>query len=353
VELLDFACPAFPPPLLKRIRGARETSAEGLARLSVDLGEAFAEAALALVTGHGLRPDDISFIGSHGQTIFHEPPTGGRGGATLQIGEPDIIAGRTGILTVADFRTADVAAGGSGAPLIPLVDWLLFRPESNARLMVNIGGIANVSYIPKDRDRIVGFDTGPGNALLDEIVRAATAGRETYDRGGVRGLAGHVSGEAVARFLEHPYFRTPPPKSTGKEIFGRAAAARLSDLVFPDRDPATLEDPELADLLATAARVTAESIRGGAESVPPDPPVTEVVVSGGGLRNEAIMAGLSELFAPVPVVGLSALGWDPDAKEAVGFAVLANETLAGRPGNVPAATGASRPVVLGKVCSAL
>jgi len=353
VEVLDFACPALAASLRERIRGARTSSAEDLARLSADLGEAFAGAALALIEANGLRPDDVSFIGSHGQTVYHDQPTAGRPGVTLQIGEPDIIAARTGVLTVADFRTADVAAGGSGAPLIPFVDWLLFRPDSGARLMVNIGGIANVSYVPWEREGVAGFDTGPGNALLDEIVLAATDGRETHDRDGARGLSGRPSADAVERFLDHPYFRAVPPKSTGKETFGRAAAERLRELVFPGRSPADLDDGELADLLATAARVTAESIRRGADLLPADPPVVDVVVSGGGVRNGAIMTGLSELFGPAPVVTLASLGWDPDAKEAVGFAVLANETLAGRPGNVPAATGASRPVVLGKICTGL
>lgn len=348
-ELVGYVCIPFDPPLAERIAAAPRTGVAEVARLNFDIGEAFADAALRLLRKSGMRPTDVHLIGSHGQTIFHDPPVGERPGVTLQVGEGDVIARRTGVVTISDFRTADVAAGGSGAPLIPLVDWLLFRKPEGARLMVNIGGIANVTYLVENLAGVRAFDTGPGNSLMDEIVGAATGGGSRYDEGGERALRGTVDEPAVARFLEKTYFSARPPKSTGKELFGRAAASELAEMVFGGQEPATLTESDVDSLLATAAAVTARSIHGAVTFLPRSPEITEVVVSGGGVKNQAVMAMLEGLFAPTPVVSLSTLGVDPDAKEAMGFAILANETLGGGPGNVPAATGAKTGVVLGKV----
>jgi anhydro-N-acetylmuramic acid kinase len=348
-EPVRFACVPFDDPLRARVAGAPAATAAEIARLSFDLGEAFADAALRVIGESGLAPADIHLIGSHGQTIYHEPPAGGRGGVTLQIGEADVIAERTGVVTVSDFRTADVAAGGSGAPLIPLIDWLLFRDPAEVRLLLNLGGIANITYVTPDLGDVRAFDTGPGNALTDEIVRAATGGGELFDRDGARALRGAPDEGAVEEFLRHPYFSTAPPKSTGKETFGSDAALMLARLSGHDGPIAALTDRAIDDLLATAAIVTARSVREATRFLPSEPSIARVIASGGGVRNRAIMKGLVERFAPIPVASLFALGMDPDAKEAVGFALLANETVAGRPGNVPAATGAERPVVLGKL----
>jgi anhydro-N-acetylmuramic acid kinase len=353
VELVRFVCVPFGGALRARIAGAPDARPRETARLSFDLGEAFAAAALRVIADAGLAPGDIHLIGSHGQTIYHEPPTAGRGGITLQIGEADVIASKTGITTVSDFRTADVAAGGSGAPLIPLIDWLLFRDAEEVRLLLNLGGIANVTYVTPDLDGVRAFDTGPGNALVDAIVSAATGGREPFDRDGARALRGMTDAAAVEEFLRRPYFSAAPPKSTGKELFGTDAARSLARLTGHDEDLTRLGNSEADDLLATAAAVTARSVREAVRFLPSEPPIARVVVSGGGARNGAIMRALRELFEPVPVIGLSDLGMDPDAKEAVGFALLANETIAGRPGNLPAATGAARPVVLGKLSPGL
>jgi anhydro-N-acetylmuramic acid kinase len=352
-ELVRFACVPFPDAVRARIAGAPGAGAPEIARLSFDLGALFADAALAVIADAGLSPGDVHLIGFHGQTIYHEPPEGGRGGVTLQIGEADVIAARTGVTTVSDFRTADVAAGGSGAPLIPLVDWLLFRDPEEARVLLNLGGIANVTYVTPDVSGVIAFDTGPGNALTDEIVKVATGGRERFDRDGVRALRGTPNAAAVEEFLTHPYFSTAPPKSTGKETFGAEAARTLARLAGHDRPIEQLTDRGVDDLLATAAAVTARSVMEAVRFLPDEPPIARVVASGGGVRNRAIMTALGDLFAPCPVTDLSALGMDPDAKEAVGFALLANETIAGRAGNVPAATGAARPVVLGKISPAL
>jgi len=360
VEVVSFLCHAFPSGLADRIAAAPSACVSEIARLGFDLGEAFAEAALAVIAAAGLTPADVHLVGSHGQTVWHEPPPPGRRGdaprpeagvrgATLQLGEGDVIAQRTGVVTVSDFRTADVAAGGHGAPLIPLVDWLVFRPRAGARIMLNVGGIANLTRVTPDLEGVRAFDTGPGNALMDAIVAGATGGRERMDRDGARAARGRANEEAVQAFMRHPYFAARPPKSTGKETFGDQAAGDLARLMFPGRPFAAFSDAELSDLLATAAAVTARSVAEAVRSVAAPPEPSEVVVSGGGTRNAALMRMLAEALAPCPVRTLEALGMDPDAKEAMGFAVLANETIAGRPGNLPAVTGASRPVVLGKI----
>ena len=357
VELLSFVCVAFEPALRERIARSGGSDAPELTRLNFDVGEAFAAAALDLADGSGRGISDIHLIGSHGQTVYHEPPSGGRSGATLQIGEADVIARRTGVVTVADFRTADVAAGGSGAPLVPLVDWLLFRKRGEARVLLNIGGIANLTYVTERLEDVLAFDTGPGNALLDELVRAATGRLDAIDAGGARALRGTPDAAAAEAFLAHPYFAAAPPKSTGKEMFGPEAARRLAELVHPGRDIAQLADDQLSDLLATAVSVSARSIRAAVKFLPADP--SRVIVSGGGLKNRAMMSELALLFDPCPVVGLGEAGadgepgMDPDAKETVAFAVLADRAIAGEPGNVPAATGASGAVVLGKLSMGL
>ena len=351
VHLEGFLAVPMPPELRDAVRSARRSGAAELARLSIDLGEAFAESALRVIEESGRRPRDVDIVGSHGQTVHHEPPTASRGGATLQLGDGDVIARRVGAVTVSDFRAADVAAGGSGAPLIPLVDWLLFRSPGRPRLMLNLGGIANVTFVPDELGDVIAFDTGPGNALVDEIVTAATGGRETFDRDGRRGLAGRPQMDVVDEFLSDSYFAARPPKSTGKERFGEDAALRLCRRVTGGHEPDGIGERGLQDLLATAAMITARAVRDAAGSFTPK--AREVIVSGGGLKNRAIMSHLTALFDPVPVIGLDALGMDPDAKEAVGFAVLANETIEGSPGNVPSATGALGPVVLGKISAGL
>jgi len=348
-----FVCRPYEPRLRARALAAGAACAPELARLSFDLGEAFADAALAVIEATGLAPTDAHLVGSHGQTVFHEPPGRGRRGATLQLGEADVIAQRTGLPTVADFRTADVAAGGHGAPLIPLVDWLLFRPREGARLMLNLGGIANVTWVTPELEGVRAFDVGPANALIDEIVSAATGGLERMDRGGERALRGRAVERAVEAFLARPYFAEAPPKSTGRETFGRAAAEELSRLAFGGRGIGELGDAETDDLLATAAAVTARAVKTALAFLPSGRPPSELVVSGGGARNAAVMGALAALFDPCPVVGLDRLGMDPDAKEAVGFAVLASESVLGAAGNLPAVTGAARPVVLGKISAGL
>lgn len=352
-ELLSFLCAPYGRELRERVAGAAAMRTPELARLDSDLGEAFAGAALAVVERSPFALEDVHLVGSHGQTVYHEPPGSDRPGVTLQLGDPDRIAARTGLLTVSGFRNADVAAGGSGAPLVPVVDWLLFRRAGERQVFLNIGGIANITLVAERPEDVVGFDTGPGNALLDDLLRSATGDPEAVDDGGKLALGGSPDDGAVDAFLLHPYFSKPPPKSTGKELFGREAALRLAGLVHPGRAPETLSSEELADLLATAARLTARSVKDAVDSLPGSASVSRVVVSGGGLRNAAVMSELERCLAPCPVVGSDEAGMDPDAKEAVAFAVLADRTIAGLPGNVPAATGASRSVVLGRISAGI
>ncbi len=359
VELLSFVCVPFELSLRGRIARSPSSDAPELTRLNFDVGEAFAAAALELAAGSGHSISDFHLIGSHGQTVYHDPPSGGRSGATLQMGEADVIARRTGVPTVADFRTADVAAGGSGAPLVPLVDWLLFRRSAEAQVFLNVGGIANLTYVTERFEDVLAFDTGPGNALVDEIVRTSTGRAAAIDDGGRLAMGGTGDSRAVDAFLTHPYFAAAPPKSTGKEMFGREATDRLAELVHPGSDIGALDNDGLSDLLATAVSVTARSVQGAFAFLPKDAAPTRVVVSGGGMRNRALMTELARLLEPCPVLALDdpdmdpGLRMDPDAKEAVVFAVLADRAVAGEPGNVPAATGASGRVVLGKISSGM
>jgi anhydro-N-acetylmuramic acid kinase len=355
VELVSFLCAPFDDELRERALRAPDANASELNRLNVLLGIAFANAALELAEASGLNISDVHLIGSHGQTVSHITPQDHVPGATLQMGEADIIARETGVPTLADFRTADVAAGGSGAPLVPIVDWLLFRKPGIAQVLLNVGGIANLTYVTEHLEDVVAFDTGPGNALVDEILRAATGRVDAIDEGGRAALSGSSDRRAVDEFLTHPYFAVPYPKSTGKETFGRKAALCLADRVHGSKDIESLNERELADLLATAVSVTARSVADALGFLPPDPAPTRVVVSGGGARNAALMRELGALLDRCPVMALDDPGLEPgarmnpDAKEAVAFAVLADRTVAGLPGNVPGATGASEPVVLGKI----
>jgi anhydro-N-acetylmuramic acid kinase len=338
VSTLSFLTAPCPSALRSRILRAPELSARDVADLSAEIGEIFAQAALAAAAAADIAPAAIDLVGSHGQTIYHRPRERGRPAATLQVGEPSIIARRTGSLVVSDFRAADVAAGGEGAPLAPALDRLVFGPLGRPVVALNLGGIANLTLVRGDAP-VVAFDTGPANALLDAVAR-----RELgcpYDPGGREAASGRVDPALLERLLAHPYLEAPPPKSTGRETFGEALLDRIRD------EHAAMRT---SDLLATLAAFTAESIGRAIERfVSPLVPPTEIVASGGGVHNAALMERLRRRLDPVPLSTSDSYGIDPDAKEAVLFAVLANETIHGRPGNVPEATGASAAVVLGRL----
>jgi anhydro-N-acetylmuramic acid kinase len=315
-----------------------------LTRFNFRVGELFAEAAQAVIVKAGRAPADVALVGSHGQTVWHIPAPAG---ATLQIGEPAVIAERTGLPVVADFRVADMAAGGHGAPLVPYFDLVAFRHPERSRASQNIGGIGNVTYLPARApagcgpDDVLAFDTGPGNMIIDGVVSALTGGRQTYDRDGVMALRGRVDTAWLEELLADPYLRQAPPKSTGREIYGRPFAERLLD-------HARRRGLAADDTVATVSALTADSIvRAYRDFLTPRGGVDEVILAGGGSYNrflrERIAAGLD-----VPVLQSEALGVDGKFKEAMAFALLASDAVAGLATNVPPATGAAGPRVLGK-----
>jgi anhydro-N-acetylmuramic acid kinase len=313
-------------------------SAERLCRLHADLGEWFAEAARAVAERAGVELTSVDVIGSHGQTVWHIPPTAGRRGATMQLGCPATIAELTGVAVVSDFRSRDVAAGGHGAPLVPWADRLLFSSDRHARVLLNLGGMANLSWVPRRGDDadVLAFDTGPGNALIDAAAELATDGRSSYDEDGRLAAAGTVDATLLAELLAHPFFAAPPPRSTGREIFGRAY---VSDLVVRTADPASL--------VATMTELTARSIGDAFDRWVRQLGAGEVIVTGGGVRNHTLMKRLGELLAPVPVCSGDDAGVPCDAKEAIAFAALAWAHVQDVAGNVPTATGARGKRVLG------
>jgi anhydro-N-acetylmuramic acid kinase len=337
VEMVAFHSLPYPRSLQQRILSASIAgTVSDICHLNALLGEWFADAVSCVIRSAELTPTDIDLIGSHGQTVHHLPAgikdtRVGSIRSTLQIAEPAVIAERTGITTVANFRPRDIAAGGQGAPLTPGVHALLFR---------HLGGISNVTYLPRGSGTagIAAFDTGPANMVLDGIMFRKTNGRSTMDREGRLALRGKIDSRLLAKLLAHPYLSQPPPKSTGREAFG----GKMLDELLSWQQTRVLS---IEDLLATCSRWTAEAvgtarrwIRGG---------VDEVIVGGGGVRNRAIMGQLTALFDPIPVTTFEAHGWDSKAFEAVAFAVLAYQTVMEESGNVPSVTGAAFPRLLG------
>ncbi|MBI4539526.1 MAG: anhydro-N-acetylmuramic acid kinase [Gemmatimonadetes bacterium] len=319
--------------------------ASSLCRLHADLGEWLAEGALAVCAAARLKPEEVAAIGSHGQTVWHEPPTAGRRGATLQLGDPATIAERSGVRVIADFRARDVAAGGHGAPLVPWADSVLFAGHGRRRAIQNIGGMANVTWLPpRGSDLpVFAFDTGPGVALVDAAAARATGGRMHYDEEGRLAAAGRVREDLLLELLAHPFFQLEPPRSTGRETFGTPFVRRLIERVAPNGEG------QWADLLATLTALTARSVADAYRRWVLPHGVDEIYVAGGGARNPTLMGMLAAELAPVPVRRLDELGMDSDAREAAAFALLAWAHLLGLPANVPAATGAAGPRILGSL----
>lgn len=323
-----------------------KSGAAALTALHVALGILFADAATEARAAAGWPRGSLDAVGSHGQTIWHQPspvPVGGMFvSGTIQLGDPAGIAERIGAPVVSDFRARDMSAGGQGAPLVPLVDWLLYRMPAKSRALHNIGGIANVTWLPAAAtvDDIIAFDTGPGNMVMDVAAEMLSNGRLLCDEDGRMAAAGAVNTTALAMLLSHPYFDQPPPKSTGREAFGADYTCRVTtEMATAGMNP--------KDIMATLNAFTVETTARAYERFLPAPP-DEVIVGGGGARNPILMAGLRRRLG-VPVLTNEDLGWNGDAKEAVAFAILADRTMQGLFGNVPAATGASRRVVLGSV----
>lgn len=324
-------------------------------RANADLGEWLAAAAIHAMAESGVGRDEIAAVASHGQTVWHEP-----GHSTWQFGESAVIAERTGLPVVSDFRVRDVAAGGQGAPLVPIADALLFA-GAGWRALQNLGGIGNVTVVPPagavgaledttSRVSVRAFDTGPGVAVVDGVVRRLTDDALAYDEDGRLARAGRAVDEVVDALLEDPYFASPPPKSTGRELFSAAYVERLVGMTRTARPDATTED-----IVATAVSLTSRSVADAYGRFLPEP-VTEVLLSGGGARNPAIVDGISRaldaLRPEIRVRSFDDVFFDGEAKEAVAFALLGWLHLNGLPGNVPGATGARGPRVLGKLTPA-
>lgn len=341
VELLGFHVHEYTPAQRARLLAAlREGSAQEYCRLAVDLGGWLADAAVAVLADAGVARTEVRAIGTHGQTLWHEP-----GHSTWQLDAPAVIAERTGLAVVSDFRVRDVAAGGQGAPLVPIADALLFS-GGRWRALQNIGGIGNVTVVPPDGTlaSVRAFDTGPGVAIIDAVVRSVDASLR-YDRDGLIAAQGRVIQRVIDLLLRDPYFAAEPPKSTGRELFNAAYVVRFMDLC---RDNGAVSD---ADLVATATAFTAATIADAYRRFMPEP-VEEMLVSGGGAKNPVLAAMLEAAVAPLAVVPFDARYFDGEAKEAVAFALLAHLHLKGIAGNVPTATGARGPRVLGTLTPA-
>ncbi len=347
-RLLRFVTVPYPTGLRQRllsVAGGQPVTAGELSKLHVRVGEAFARVALRVCREAAVQPNRLSVIGSHGQTVFHQGrASGGARAGTLQIGNAAVIAELTGAPVVADFRSADIAAGGEGAPLVPMVDYLLLADAREGSVALNLGGIANVTVIPAGArpEHVFGFDTGPGNMVIDALIRHFTGGRKRYDADGRRAARGKVIEPFLAEALRFPFFERRPPKSAGREEFGSDFVNRyfLSSSFSPE------------DLLTTAVELTVRSIAGSLDRfvfprIGARGNLRRLVISGGGAHNRLLVARLKALLPAMQVQPSDDWGWPVDAKEAMAFALLADRTLHGLVGNLPAVTGARRPVVLG------
>lgn len=346
-QFMSFPYPTDVRDVILRVASGQPVAAGVISQLGVLLGGLYSQAVKDVCRAGGAPLHQLDLIGSHGQTIYHQSDRsefcGHQIASTLQIGEAAVLVEETGVTTISDFRPGDVAAGGTGAPLIPLVDYVLFRRPRLGRVLLNLGGIANLTVLPPaaELDQIQAFDSGPGNMAIDALVRRLGRDQEGFDSGGRLASSGKPVASLLETLLDDPYFRRPPPKSAGREQFGEDFVERMLAAAGPS---------SAADLICTATELTARTvsdavIRCGEAPVQLD----QLVVSGGGVHNAYLMRRLKELLPNIEVIPVDVLGIPADAKEAVGFALLANETFELAAGNVPSATGARHPVVLGKV----
>jgi anhydro-N-acetylmuramic acid kinase len=356
-KLLGHTSSKFPPVVRKEILRVAEQqpiTAGELSQLNFRIGEIFAEAAFAACRRFRVAPRKIALIGSHGQTIFHQGPPvpylGRTTASTLQIGDPSVIAARTGINTVGDFRPADMALGGQGAPLVPFADYLLYRDRKLGRVSLNLGGIGNITVIPPAAKpgQVFAFDTGPANMLIDALVSHFTRGRQRFDEGGRLALKGRDIGPLSSLLLKEPYLYQPPPKSTGREYFGAPYAEKIIQL-------GRKYQAKPNDLIRAATWFTLVSVRMAIELfVLPKTKVHQLIVSGGGAKNPLIYKMLTDFYEHngIKVMKSSAFGIPAEAKEAFAFALMAYETFHQRSSNLPSATGARGPAILGKIAYA-
>ncbi len=345
VKLLGFITQPFAPALRERILEVCENGrVADLARLDVELGHAFAAAALQVLAEHEIDLKSVDAIGSHGQTVCHLPAEN----ATLQIGQSAIITARTGKLIVSDFRTADMANGGQGAPLVPFVDWLLLRAVKTHRLVQNIGGIANLTWLPANGalESVRAWDTGPGNMIIDACMGLATKGAQNFDADGALAAQGTIDEAWLETQMQHPFFARAAPKSAGREEFGRAFATQFYHAGLQ-------RDLSVADIIATATALTARSIARAykdlwrAENI--DAKSCEIIIGGGGAFNPTLCQMIAAQVRPAQLLRHEDFAMRSDAKEAIAFALLAHAALLGVPNTVPGATGARSAVVAGKI----
>jgi len=332
-----------------RVAEQQPMTAGALSQLNFRLGELLASAVLTACRHFETSPSKIDLLGSHGQTIFHEgrpiPYFGSPTASTLQIGEPSVIAALTGITTVGDFRPADIALGGQGAPLVPYADYLLYRHEQLGRVSLNLGGIANVTVLPRAAkpQQVFAFDTGPANMLIDALVSHFTRGGQRFDKNARLALEGRSFPALLDAFMSDPYLKLAPPKSTGREYYGHAYLKKILALGRHHRARPN-------DLIRAATIFTALSVVDALNRfVLPKTKIQQLIVSGGGTHNPLILAQLSAALPGIEVLPSSRLGIPEDAKEAFAFALLAYETFHQRPSNLPSATGARGPAILGKI----
>ena len=354
VRLLAFENKPFPPAVREKIFQLfrPETAAvDKVGYMNFLLGEIYAQSALSVIEKVELKPEDVDLIGSHGQTIWHQPEMNCEDGFpvhfTVQIGEGSVIAQRVGVPVVSDFRVADMAEGGQGAPLVPFSEYVLYRRPDQTILLQNIGGIGNVTVLPAAGrpEDVFAFDTGPGNMIIDAVVSALTGGKEQYDAGGVRGGRGTVCEELLSLLQQDDYYRKPLPKSTGRENFGLHYTERILEW----KKEHSLSDD---DLVATVTELTAWSIADAYERyILPRYNASELIAGGGGSYNRTLMDRLARRLAPygVTVKTQEDLGLSSDAKEAVAFALLADRCVRGLPNTLPSVTGARCQTIMGKI----
>ncbi|MCZ6652805.1 MAG: anhydro-N-acetylmuramic acid kinase [Planctomycetota bacterium] len=331
---------------LLAVMAPAKTRTEDLAGLNVQLGEEFATCARQLMEQADVRADQLAAIGSHGQTICHMPDGDDHHPrCTYQIGESAIIAAQTGATVVADFRAADLAVGGQGAPLVPWTDYVLFRSDDQARIVQNIGGIANLTYLPTGRgaEDTIAFDTGPGCMVIDTIIRRLTQRKHRYDPQGLYASRGEPDMSCVEKMMQLPFFRQPPPKSAGREQFGRSFVSGMRQLVSG-------RGLDKYDMLATGTMLTARSIAYAYKThLGIDLDDVEVILYGGGAHNKTLVSMLQAELPETEFKTVEDFAIPLQAKECVSFAMLAAACIDGVPANLPQVTGASRPVILGKV----
>jgi anhydro-N-acetylmuramic acid kinase len=351
IDVLSFVSRPYPEALrelILRNSAADGSSVRDLSQLNFRLACEYRDAVVDACRGAGLEVSALDAVGSHGQTVHHVPEPADCAGlqvtSTLQIGDPSVLANLLGVVTVGDFRVADMALGGQGAPLVPYLDYVLFADDSRDRILLNIGGISNLTVLPASGgpDDVSAFDTGPGNMLIDSVVQALFG--ERYDKGGRIASSGSVDGGLLAGLLADPYYEAPPPKSTGREKYTAELVRSLLDSAIESECPD-------ADIVTTVSELTARTIADSVDRfVRPVCRPEQLLAAGGGVHNEYVMTRLGRLLPDIEVTTVQSAGVDPDAKEAVCFALFAHETLSGRPTNLPSVTGASRGTVLGKIC---